>query len=79
MKKWVTASVAAITFAFAGLCLAQDPTPHGYMIANYQINDQNKDQIIMLVLRQRPHAKLEAIARAHRPAVLRYEMPFKQT
>lgn len=40
MKKWVAASVAAITFAFAGLCLAQDPTPHGYMIANYQINDQ---------------------------------------
>jgi uncharacterized protein (DUF1330 family) len=40
MKKWVTASVAAITFACAGLCLAQDPSPHGYMIANYQINDQ---------------------------------------
>lgn len=40
MKKLVTAFVSAITLAFAGLCLAQDPTPHGYMIANYQVNDQ---------------------------------------
>ncbi|NVZ18940.1 DUF1330 domain-containing protein [Pseudomonas costantinii] len=40
MKKLLTGSVAAITLGFTGLCLAQDPVPHGYMIANYQINDQ---------------------------------------
>ena len=43
MKKFVVGAVAALAMAMSSTAYAQNPTaakPLGYMIANYQINDQ---------------------------------------
>ncbi|XAH25430.1 DUF1330 domain-containing protein [Xylophilus sp. GW821-FHT01B05] len=40
MKKLITGAIAAVAMAFAAFSYAQKAQPLGYMIANYQINDQ---------------------------------------
>lgn len=39
MKKLVLGALAAVATAFVSTGHAQDPQPHGYMIANYTIKD----------------------------------------
>ncbi|KPU62025.1 hypothetical protein AN403_5969 [Pseudomonas fluorescens] len=39
MKKTITAAAALVALNIATLCVAQEPSAPGFMIANYQIND----------------------------------------